>query len=123
MKWYYYLHTNGDLIGKNPVAVDYNGANDYFESDFVRKYWLIDTTNRENAWTFICEALAMGARIDRAKELSEKWCLTVEDLEQYIIHNPKPSDLQKDGMDKFIIEILKLEPDEVWDAILEKHKS
>lgn len=28
-KWYYYLHENGDLIGKSPAAIDSIGPYDY----------------------------------------------------------------------------------------------
>lgn len=67
---YYYLHTNGDLIFKSGVA--YNDA-DFVDSDFVKAYWFIDSTNREDAWTVLVEALALGANKARVKELAEKW--------------------------------------------------
>lgn len=40
----YYLHVNGDLIWK-PAACFYNNPpEEYFESDFVEKYWIIPVT-------------------------------------------------------------------------------
>ena len=38
---YYYLHTNGELIGKNPFVVDKAGADVYFDSPFVANYWYV----------------------------------------------------------------------------------
>ena len=66
MKWYYYLHENGDLIGKNPVA--YNES-DFAGNDFVTKHWYIETEDRGDAWTLVIEAFALGARIDKIKDL------------------------------------------------------
>jgi len=118
MEWYYYLHTNNDLIGKNPIVVDSDP--EYFNSNFVARVWHIDTENRADAWTLVIEAFALGARIDKIKELTQKWNLTKEDLKRYIIRNPKPTDLQKDGMDKFIREILLIEPNTFWDNLLKE---
>jgi len=39
--FYVYLHTNGELITKNPWVVDSMGASEYFDSSFVVKYWLV----------------------------------------------------------------------------------
>jgi len=120
MKWYYYLHTNGDLIGKNPVA--YNNA-DFDDSPFVKCFWYIDTTDRSDAWKLVIEALARGARIDRVKELVEKWSLTEADLEEFIVRNAKPTEEQKDGMDKFIRGILNKEPNTFWDNLIKVKES
>lgn len=118
--WYYYLHTNGDLIGKSPVAVDSIGAGEYFDSDFVKKWWYIDTTERGDAWRLVLEAVALGADMGRIRPLAVKWNLTKDDLKEFIVRNPKPTDLQKDGMDKFIREILGAEPDAFWDQLLKE---
>ncbi len=43
---YYYLHTNGDIIYKNPIVADsdaLSGPYEYFDSDFVQEYWAIDS--------------------------------------------------------------------------------
>ena len=119
--WYYYLHQNGDLIGKNPIVV-YSDRH-YFDSPFVKKVWLVDTENRSNAWNLAVEALALGARIDRVKELADRWNLTKEDLIEYIMRNPEPTDAQKEGMDLFIREILKLEPNAFWDDLIAANAS
>ena len=117
MKWYYYLHENGDLIGKNPVA--YNES-DFAGNDFVTKHWYIETEDRGDAWTLVIEAFALGARIDKIKDLAVKWSLTKEDLKKFIIRNLKPTNLQKDGMDKFIQLILCIKPNEFWDNSLKE---
>lgn len=36
---YYYEHTNGEIISKPDIVVDCIGAKNYFESDFVVKWW------------------------------------------------------------------------------------
>ena len=40
---YYYLHTNGELKEKPAIVVESVGVNDYFNSPFVRKYWVATT--------------------------------------------------------------------------------
>jgi len=67
MKWYYYLHTNGDIIGKNPVVVE--SDSEYFNSSFVRKVWLVQSL--EDVKAMLAEALELGARKDKIKELAE----------------------------------------------------
>ncbi len=114
MKWYYYLHTNGELISKNPIA--YNSS-DFNESPFVKCYWEIDTEDRGDAWKLVIEALARGAKLDKIKELATKWKLTKEDLKEYILRNIKPTEEQKDGMDKFTKQILNEEPNVFWDKL------
>ena len=37
---YFYLHTNGQLIEKNAFVVESEGAQSYFNSPFVVKYWV-----------------------------------------------------------------------------------
>jgi len=115
MKWYYYLHTNGDLIGKNPIAYD---NSDFEDSPFVKCFWYIDTEDRIDAWKLVIEALARGARIERIKELADEWNLTEKDLKEFICRLPKPTEEQKNGMDKFIRIILNKEPDIVWNNII-----
>jgi len=120
--WYYYLHTNGDLIGKNPVVVDSDSS--YFDSPFVRKVWKIDVNNRGDAWGMILDALAIGCSIERAKELSVRWNLTYEDSIE-MLKRTQPADVtdrMRKGMDVFITEILKMDVDEYWTKIEETFK-
>jgi len=112
MEWYYYLHTNGDLIGKNPVVV----TSDYFDSSFIKKFWRIDTKNREDAWTLVLEALALGANIKRIRELSNKWKLTFNDSINLLQYS-KPTSLMKEGLEIFIIKILNMSIDDYWDKV------
>lgn len=112
MKWYYYLHTNGDLIGKNPVVVDSDAS--YFDSQFVKKVWKIDTENRDTLWTLMLEALALGARINRIKEIAEKQgCDKADSIE--MLKRMKPDGLMREGMTKFIKEILGLDVEKYWE--------
>ena len=60
-RWYYYLHRNGDVIGKNPITVDSDPH--YFDSDFVVKYWLI--TDRKSLVEMLIELKETNARPDR----------------------------------------------------------
>jgi len=111
--WYYYLHENGDIIGKNPVVVD--SDSEYFNSPFVKKVWKIDLDNRSNAWMLVLEALALDARLDRVKELVEKWKLTKEDMLEYMVREI-PTKLLVKGADLFLMRILNenLDDFEAW---------
>ena len=114
MKWYYYLHTNGELIGKNPVVVDSDAS--YFDSDFVKRVWKIETEDRESCWTLLLEALALGARIGRIKELAEKWnCDKADSIE--MLKQLKPNDLMRKGITIFVQEILNEDIGEYWKEI------
>ena len=114
MKWYYYLHTNGDLIGKNPVVVDSDAS--YFDSDFVKKVWKIDTDKRETLWTMMLEALALGARIGRVKELAEKNnCDRADSIKMLV--RLKPNNLMRKGMTIFIQKILNEDVGKYWKEI------
>ena len=119
MNWYYYLHTNGDIIGKRP---DNGREQDFRESPFVIKYWLIDTTDRKDAWILAIESLALGARNERVRELAKKWQLSEDDLMEFIIRH-KPTELQKKGMQEFIKNILTLDPEIFWDNLSRKKNS
>jgi len=114
-KWYYYLHTNGDLIGKNLIVV--NSDSSYFDSPFVKKVWCIDLENRLDAWNLVLEALALGCNVKRAKELVTTWKLTFEDMPQMLLHNPKPTPLQRKGISVFAKEILEMEEDDFWNKL------
>ena len=109
--WYYYLHTNGDLIGKPSIVVDSDPS--YFDSPFVKKVWKIDFTGRKDAWTMILEALALKCRIDRATELVKKWNLTYEDSLEMLVR-VEVTDLMREGMDVFIKDILNMDIEEYW---------
>jgi len=114
MKWYYYLHTNGDLIGKNPVVVDSDSS--YFDSDFVKKVWKIETDERPTLWTMMLEALALGARVSRVKELAEKnKCDKADSIEMLV--RIKPNKLMRKGMPIFIKEILGMDVEEYWKEV------
>ena len=114
-KWYYYLHTNGDLIGKPPIVVDSDP--EYFNSPFVDKVWCIDLDDRLSVWDFIIEACNLGANKDRIKELSEKWKLTSDDLPEYLLRVKEPSELQKAGVGWFIKHILELDPNTYFEML------
>lgn len=112
MKWYYYLHTNGDLIGKNPVVVD----GGYFDGPFVQKVWKIDTDERDTLWTLMLEALAMGARVDRVREIAEKnKCDKGDSIEMLV--RMKPNGLMRKGITIFIKEILNENVEEYWESV------
>jgi len=88
MTGYYYLHTDGNLIFKR-FCPD--------PSDFVRKIWPVDISNRASAWKIILEALALKGNVNKIKELSEKWNCDLKDLVEYIVRT-KPSNLEIDGL-------------------------
>jgi hypothetical protein len=55
--FYIYLHTNGELIYKNAFCVDSMGAWDYFDSDFVVKWWFVE--NEEQ----LCDVKVVSKRL------------------------------------------------------------
>ena len=115
MKWYYYLHTNGDLIGKNPIVVD--GDASYFDGPFVQKVWKINTKKRKTLWTLMLEALAKGARVEKVREIAEKNKCDKDDSIE-MLKRMKPNNLMRGGMTIFIKEILGIDVDEYWKEIL-----
>lgn len=78
---YYYLHTNGSLIWKR--YLDGSQVADFRESDFVRHFWPLDLKDRENAWSLLIEALAIGAKPERVAELAALWKCNDADAENY----------------------------------------
>jgi hypothetical protein len=112
--WYYYLHENGDLIGRNPVAVDRDS--EYFNSPFVQKVWKIDLEDRADAWMLVLEAAALGASPERVKELSTKWHLTFEDSIE-MLQRMEPNELMKKGLHVFIKTCLNSTEQEYFDRI------
>ncbi len=117
---YYYLHINGDLIYK-PTIVDSDPS--YFDSDFVKKYWRFDSEDRNDAWTIILEALMLGADINRIKELSSKWGLTLEDFCKFAQRTLEPNEELKKGIVMFASAILGLAEDDFWKQTLERKKN
>ena len=79
MKWYYYLHINGDIIGRNPIVVDSDP--DYFDSPFVRKIFVVETTDRRTLVEMLAECKMLKADARQIKELEEKNNITDKDYE------------------------------------------
>lgn len=104
--WYYYLHTDGNIIGKNPIVVDDDP--EYFQSDFVVKVWLINLTDRKDAWTLILEALALGGNKERIKELIDKWGCDLNDAKEMFIRLD-PTPLFKKGLDIYLKEFYQMD--------------
>jgi hypothetical protein len=105
----YYLHKETkDLIFKK-----FEPEND---SPFVQKTWALNTSNREDAWTIVLEALALGVKIERAVELSRKWGLTFEDSVE-MLKRLRPTKLMVGGIKIFIKQILNMEVDEYWGKV------
>ena len=91
---YYYLHENGEIIGKSPIVVENDP--EYFNSDFVKKVWKINLTNREDAWKLCPDATYLNANINRIKDLADKWHLTIEDLLEFMSRfHPTPEYKEK----------------------------
>lgn len=105
---WYYLHTNGELIHKRTWPGEDN-------SDFVKRIWACDPTNRENAWTILVEALASGANVQRVRELAATWKCDGRDLPNYMRAISAPSKELRDGMRLFIEHVLRVGPDDYYD--------
>jgi len=114
---YYYLHSNGDLIYKNPVVVESDPL--YFESDFIIRHWKMDFSNRQDAWIMILESLALGADLRRVKDLAGKWEMTFEDsLEMLRRANPKDvNNLMRRGMSSFVEKVIEMDLEEYWEKV------
>lgn len=62
-EWYYYLHTNGKVIGRIAHTVDAGGGpREYFESDFVERWFLVESA--DDYLKMLCEK-AMESEIER----------------------------------------------------------
>ncbi len=115
---FYYLHTDGNLIFKPAIVVS---DPSYFDSPFVKKVWRLDTTDRLCAWRIVLEALSMGCKVNRAKELAIKWGLTFEDSIELLKRTGREevTEAMTKGMDSFIKEILGMEIEHFWAKIKE----
>lgn len=111
--WYYFHRETKDLIWKK--------FEPEIDSPFVQRVWSVDTSDRKDAWTILLEALSMGLKINRAKELAEKWKMDQKDFEEMLLR-VHPNEEMKSGAHIFIKEILGLVPDDYWDD-LEKRGS
>lgn len=81
MGWYY-LHVNGELIYK-PYSSVYDPRIDFEESSFVLCYWLINLSDREDAYNLLVRAKMLGAKKDRIEELVSKWNIDDDDTKVY----------------------------------------
>lgn len=111
-KWYYYLHENGDIIGKNPVVVE--SDSEYFDSPFVKRVWLV--SDRPSLYTMVLEALDLGAQKIRVQEMAHNQGMTFEDTIE-MLQRVKPSPAMIRGMDRFIPEVLGKSVEEFWGHI------
>lgn len=69
---YYYLHTNGVLMKKPAIVVESVGVNDYFNSPFVRKYWVATTEKDVEQIKLEAQTLVkLGAKADGFKMSSQ----------------------------------------------------
>lgn len=112
---YYYLHTNGDLIWKPEIVVDTDPQ--YFDSPFVKHVWRVPAdSDRDVPWTLLLESLAMGANLDRVKELANKWGCDGKDLPTYMAAiGPKPNPAMRKGIRIFLQDVLGVDPDAWFD--------
>lgn len=118
-KGFYYLHAEGDLIYKPITVVDSDP--DYFKSSFVKKFWKMNFSYRVDAWQVVLEALALGCKVERARELAGKWGLTYDDSFE-LIRRCRPgqiTELMRDGLEIFVKEILGMEPGAYWGKLKE----
>lgn len=90
---YYYLHSNGSLIWKR--YLDGGQAADFRESTFVRHFWTLDLSDREQAWSLLIEALAIGAPKERVNDLASQW--SCNDTDAPIYADRMGFDLYMDG--------------------------
>lgn len=102
----YYLHRETkDLIGKRS---DYE-----FTGDLVEKTWWLDTEDRSTAWRMVLEAAHLGANIERLKELSERWKLTVEDSLVFLAQT-EPTKEMKQGLAIWVEQVMEMDQAAYW---------
>lgn len=111
MKWRYYLHTNGNLIGKNPYIVDVDSSS--CDSPFVVKFWLTDSLDRASLWQTALEALALGADVKSITQFAEANGLDLKDSIQMVRYT-EPTDTTLKGFRIFIEEIAKIDWEVYW---------
>jgi hypothetical protein len=111
---WYYLHTNGNLIHKKTEPE--------LESDFVKRVWRLDRSNRAHAWRILLEAAAMGALVQRLKELSTRWEVQPDDFINYIKHtgSSEVNEERKTGLVRMAEEVWKIDLDKLFDKIEEE---
>jgi hypothetical protein len=73
---YYYLKVNGELFYSKEVP-------DFQKDKTIKHIWVIDMSDRGNAWVIATQAGAFGAKKQRIDELSRKWQLTNTDAGKY----------------------------------------
>ncbi len=105
---FYYLHSNGDMIWKRFRPEQEPGG-------FVRRVWPVDRTDRCVAWIIVIEALALGAKEERIRELSDHWHLDTEDLPEFLVRYTHPTDEQRYGLRLFLTRIARVDADEWFD--------
>lgn len=103
---YYYLHENGDLINK-PECPD--------PSDFVKRVWKIDNTERIDAWRIVIEACYYGANESRILELCNIWNINITDLASYMKRETDITPIKANGLNK-LLELQGHDPLEVMNA-------
>lgn len=128
MDGYYYLHIDGNLIYKRNL---WGVEQDLKESDFVKKYWPIDLTDRATAYILLVEAGALGAHPKRIKELAIKWNITDEDAKEFLKRTNGELRAFKDGnswcvVNKDFVDIQESQcgfGDTILDALIEYRKA
>ena len=76
----------------------------------------MDLSDREDCWKVVLEALALNCPLPRVKQLADKWGLTYEDSVE-MLRRVKPSAEMIQGLEIFIKEIFRMEPDEYWQNV------
>ena len=106
MTGFYYLHTNGNLIFKVFRPED--------DSDFVVRIWPFNSTDRATAWIIILEAMILGCRLDRIKELAGKWQCNAHDLVEFMLRT-EPTQARYSGVRLFLEKVHGCDPDKWLD--------
>ena len=82
----------------------------------LKHFWPVNIDFRGNAWMVALEALAMGAKLDRIKELALKWGLTFDDSIE-LLKRMDPKKITKEmrvGLTMFITLVLEIQINDYW---------
>lgn len=83
MIFYYYLHSNGQLMHLSQKSLDQKP--DFLKLKFVQFHWEVDTNNRNSIMIMLLQAEALNVDKNRINALKKLYAITDKDLFNYII--------------------------------------
>lgn len=82
MIFYYYLHSNGQLMHLSQKSLDQKP--DFLKLKFVQFHWKLDTNDRNSIMIMLLQAEALNVDKKRIYALMKLYEITDEDLSNYV---------------------------------------